>query len=123
MTTTRPEPETDEANEAAVQAARDAYRPAYEQGLDSGIASCADWFGWHAAIKAAKPEIQRQALRDLQDRLDNADEALTNLERATPGGAFKRKVRLAGKIEGVRLALSYIQEALRMAPPAEEARP
>lgn len=78
-------------------------------------------FGWLAAIEAAKPEIQWQGLHDLQDRLDNADKALTDLEQSTPGGAFERKVRLAGKIEGVRLALSYVQEALRMAQPAEEA--
>ena len=50
-------PETDEAYEEAVKAAREAYEVAYDAGLDSDIASCAPWFGWHAAIKAAVPHL------------------------------------------------------------------
>ncbi len=50
--------------------------------------------------------------RDLLERLNKADEQLTKLAAAMPHMDVER-VRLMGKREGVRLAVSYVEEALR----------
>lgn len=47
-----PRPATNERNEDLVNAGRAAHRDGYEAGADSSVASCADWFGWHAAVQA-----------------------------------------------------------------------
>lgn len=115
MNTTAPHPEVDDRNEAAVTAAREAYRPAYEQGLDSDVASCAEWFGWHAAIAAARAQFateDRDLLAEMRERLSNADRDcayLANQGRTSPEEA----ARLRGKAEGVRLAISYLDEMVR----------
>lgn len=58
------------------------------------------------------PPGGEEALRDLRERLDNARHKLAELEASTPSSAFERKARLAGKREGVDLAISYILDAL-----------
>lgn len=54
----------------------------------------------------------------LRDRLLNADSALSTMAATATGD--REKARLAGKSEGVRLALSYLDEMRRttVLPPA-----
>jgi hypothetical protein len=59
-------------------------------------------------------------LADLRDRLMRADRELAYIRRNSEPLSVER---LDGKIAGVRLALSYVDEALRMAKPAEEPQP
>jgi hypothetical protein len=54
-------------------------------------------------------------LKELRDRLDTAQWLLERLATETLASAFERKARLAGKVEGVKLALSYVDEMLRTA--------
>lgn len=48
---------------------------------------------------------EKDALRDLRSRLVRANDALLGMKHQTE--------RITGKAEGVRLALSYVDEALR----------
>lgn len=109
MTTLAPRPETDDANEAAVKAARDAYRPAYEQGLDSDVASLADYFGWHAAIKAARAQIVREEMADLRAQLTRQRAMLMDRKIAAyEAGDTPREAHLDGQITGLALALRLL---------------
>jgi hypothetical protein len=58
---------------------------------------------------------ENDALRDLRDRLVRANHALLAMKHQTE--------RISGKAEGVRIALSYVDEALRtgVIPPASTA--
>lgn len=53
------------------------------------------------------------AIADLRDRLERAERAERVLRDGTPSAAFERKDRLDGKIEGIRLALSYLHDLQR----------
>jgi hypothetical protein len=61
-----------------------------------------------------------EPLAALRDRLMRADRELAYIRRNSEPLSVER---LDGKIAGVRLALSYVDEALRMAKPAEEPQP
>ncbi|WP_163168090.1 hypothetical protein [Arthrobacter sp. Alg241-R88] len=51
---------------------------------------------------------RNDALRDLRDRLARANNTLLDMKHQTE--------RITGKAEGVRLALSYLDDALRTSP-------
>jgi hypothetical protein len=53
-----------------------------------------------------------ETLRGLVARLENAESNLVDVKRSTSTGSAEA-ARLKGKIEGVRLARSYAEEALR----------
>ncbi len=107
------EPATYPELEDAVQAARAAYRPAFEAGLESGIASCSDWFGWHAAIKAAAPLIPpatpapgtdtplpQHLLSELHAIRLELGQGLDDDQRDQPAGrAYQRLCRLINTLE------------------------
>ena len=53
-------------------------------------------------------------LRDLSERLDDADKQLTGLARvASDEDDVLRALRIKGKAEGMRLAKEWVDEALR----------
>jgi hypothetical protein len=60
--------------------------------------------------KSAAETVVRTALRDLRERCDQADSRLDKLATKCGGGEW---TRIRGKQDGVRLVISYIQEAER----------
>lgn len=62
-------------------------------------------------VAAAAPVIERAVAGDLAGRLRDANDKL--LDAAVAEGPPGHSWRLADKAEGVRLALSYVEEALR----------
>lgn len=57
---------------------------------------------------------KKQVLRDLAERLRQADGQLCALaDVAKRNGNDEHANRLTGKVQGVRLALSYVEEVLR----------
>jgi hypothetical protein len=62
-------------------------------------------------VAAAAPIIERAVAEDLAGRLRDANDKL--LDAAVAEGPPGHSWRLAAKAEGVRLALSYVEEALR----------
>jgi hypothetical protein len=58
-------------------------------------------------------EIYSPALRDLRDRLVKARQELINIRDREAFHTDEDRSRLSGKVEGVGLALSYVDEILR----------
>jgi hypothetical protein len=64
-----------------------------------------------AVLAAVAPAIAARALREAAERMDRANERLLAV-RGTHSEASEQ-ARLAGKAEGVRLAKSLVDEAVR----------
>lgn len=110
MDTTRPRPQTYDHLEDAVISARKAYQPAHNAGAESDIASCADYFGWHAAVKAATDVV----LADLRERLvKQRDRFRRDAKTARAKGDVEFVAYLQGRSEAFAAALSYLDEVTR----------
>jgi hypothetical protein len=59
-------------------------------------------------------QTKKQVLRDLAERMGRADRELCAMARvAAENDNYVEAQRLMGKVQGVRLALSYVEEVQR----------
>ena len=85
-------------------------------GDDDAAPSIADEDDLKVALEAAAPHIVSPALADLRERMAKTDRELKDMAASTDdstGPGLNRALRLRAKADGVRLALSYLDEMAR----------
>lgn len=105
---------TIEIPDAAVEAVAKAAMRRYES--ENVLGDGATWEEWapdaRADLEAALPQLQAAILADLRERCEGA---AVRLSQAAQDATERHEIyRLAGKVEGVKLVVSYIGDAERM---------
>jgi hypothetical protein len=96
------------------RAALDAANAIVWPGDDDAAPSITDEDDLLKALEAAAPHIASSALAGLRERLVGADQSLRGSVREAPSSMRADEMtRLNGKAEGVRLAMSYLDEMTR----------